>query len=320
MRYLNDAHIRELGTDWRELTDAIRDAARLYGTDESAQPLKPYLRFRDPANRLIAMPAYLGGTIEACGLKWVASYPGNLERGLPRAHSAIVLNDPATGEPVAFYSGGLLNALRTAAVSGALLDAWLKRRGTAGFKAGIVGFGPIGRAHLAMLGSLFGDRLEEALVFDVRGANAEDADESVRTRTHVVSDWREAHAGSDVFITCTTAARRYIDRAPRPGMLLLNVSLRDYEPDSVKDLHAVVVDDWREVCRENTDIERLHLLHGWTEDRTVALKQALLANGLDRWAADETVFFNPMGLAVFDIAVAAYYWRKALREGIGVEL
>lgn len=320
MRYLNDGHIRQMGTDWPRLTDAILDAIRLYGTAEAAQPLKPYLRFRDPANRLIAMPAYVGGGIDACGIKWVASYPANRERGLPRAHSVIVLNDPATGEPVAVYSGGLLNALRTAAVSGVMLSAFLKRRESPGFSAGIVGFGPIGRTHLEMLGGLFGDRLKEVRVFDLLGASSGDADEGVRSRTRVVPDWQEAYAESDVFITCTTATRRYIDLPPRSGMLLLNVSLRDYEPDSVKDLNAVVVDDWREVCRENTDIERLQQRHGWTEDRAITLKEALLEGGLDRWPADETVFFNPMGLAVFDIAVAAYYWRLALREGVGVEL
>ncbi|CAM3986940.1 2,3-diaminopropionate biosynthesis protein SbnB [Cohnella lubricantis] len=324
MRYLNDGHIRQMGTDWRRLTAVIREAAALYGTEEAVQPLKPYLRFRDPANRLIAMPAYVGSGVDACGVKWVASYPGNLARGLPRAHSVIALNDPSTGEPVAIYSGGLLNALRTAAVSGTMLEAYLKRREEAElpsrFSAGIAGFGPIGRTHLAMLAGLFGSRLEEASVFDPRGASAADIDDGIRSRARIASDWRVAYAEADVFITCTTAAQRYIDRPPRPGMLLLNVSLRDYKPHCVKDLKAVVVDDWREVCRENTDIEQLQQLYGWNEARTVTLKEALLEDGLNRWPAGETVFFNPMGLAVFDIAVAAYYWRTALREGIGVEL
>lgn len=317
MRYLNDGHIEALGTDWEKLTDAVREAALLYGTAEAAQPLKPYLRFRDPANRIIAMPAFVGGSIDACGLKWVASYPGNYARGLPRAHSTIVLNDPATGEPVAVYAGGRLNALRTAAVSGALLAAWLRRRGEPdGLRAGIVGFGPIGQAHLAMLDALYGDRLAEVRVHDARGADLSGAPAYAKA----VGDWREAYEDADVFVTATTSTARYIDRTPRPGSLLLNVSLRDYEPDSVKGVRAVVVDDWREVCREDTDIERMHRLHRWTEDRAATLKEALGGDGLARWAAEEPVFFNPMGMAVFDIAIAASYWRTAVREGIGVEL
>lgn len=320
MIYLNDSHIGEMGVDWRELAGTIRQVLRLYGTEEVAQPLKPYLRFRDPANRIIAMPAFVGGEVEACGIKWIASYPGNPARGLPRAHNTIVLNDPATGEPAACFRSNALNALRTAAVSGVMLDAWAAWRGTPSFSAGIVGFGPIGRAHLEMLDSLFGERLETVRLFDPRGVDLQDFDADMRARTFVCRDWREIYDRSDVFITCTTARERYIDRSPRPGALLLNVSLRDYVPDAVKDVNAVVVDDWTEVCRENTDIERLHLLHGWTRERAVTLKEAVIGGGLARFVPGEPVFFNPMGLAAFDIGVAAHYGRKALQTGVGVRL
>ncbi|MBB6691804.1 2,3-diaminopropionate biosynthesis protein SbnB [Cohnella xylanilytica] len=320
MIYLDDGHIRQMGLDWPELAETIRKTALLHGTEEIAQPLKPYLRFRDPANRIIAMPAFVGGDVEACGIKWIASYPGNLGRGLPRAHSALVLNDPATGEPIAFIKGALISALRTAAVSAVMLDAWLKRRGAASFSAGIVGFGPIGRTHLSMLASLFGDRLDQVRLCDLRGVEESAIEDGLRDRTKIVSGWREAYAESDVFLTCTTVGDGYIDLPPRPGTLLLNVSLRDYVEDCVKHLTAAVVDDWTEVCRENTVIERLHLHHGWTRERSVSLKEVLASNGLDRLPPDEPVFFNPMGMAAFDIAAASYYRNKALAMGIGIHL
>jgi len=320
MIYLNDRDIRQLGIDWPKLVETVEHVAALLQTRDTVQPLKPYLRFGDPVNRIIAMPAYVGGNLRACGIKWIASFPGNRLRGLPRAHNTIVLNDPDTGMPLAIFQSGLLNALRTAAVSGAMLQSWLKRRPGRNVTAGIVGWGPIGRAHLSMLKALLADRLEWTLLFDAGGIDPASVPDNVRGSVSIATDWRETYRHADVFITCTTASERYIDEPPPPGTLLLNVSLRDYMPHSVRSLNAVVVDDWREVCRENTDIERLHLAFGLSERDAVTLKQAIHENGLDRFPEDEPVFFNPMGMAAFDIGIAHRYYKLALRDHAGLPL
>ncbi|THF81731.1 2,3-diaminopropionate biosynthesis protein SbnB [Cohnella fermenti] len=325
MIYLNDRHITRIGTPWPELMHLVRNVLRLQGTAELVQPLKPYLRYRDPRNRIIAMPAFVGGEVEASGIKWIASFPGNLERGLPRAHNTLILNDTHTGEPIAFLRSGKLSAIRTAAVSGAMLGAYLESRPgsaepSAGLRIGIVGMGPIGRMHLAMLHSAYGDRIAELRAFDVRGIAAASLPKELRRRVRVCSSWQEVYERSDVFLTCTTSPERYIDRPPRPGMLLLNVSLRDYRPESVDRLSAVVVDDWLEVCRENTDIEMLHRSCGLEEADVLTLRQAIWDNALAAIPPEEPIFFNPMGMAAFDIAVAASYVRQAIRLGIGSRL
>ncbi|MBB6632989.1 2,3-diaminopropionate biosynthesis protein SbnB [Cohnella thailandensis] len=322
MIYLNDSHIDRIGSPWRELMRIVSAALKHQGTEELVQPLKPYLRFRDLRNRIIAMPAFVGGEVEASGIKWIASFPGNLERGLPRAHNTLILNDTSTGAPVAFLRSSRLSAIRTAAVSGVMLDAYLnrKREPAPRFRVGIVGMGPIGLTHLQMLHSVYGDRLEEIRAFDVRGVSLETLPAELRGQVRICPDWREVYDRSDVFLTCTTSPERYIDRPARPGTLLLNVSLRDYAPDSVKLLRAIVVDDWREVCRENTDIEKLHLLHGLAEKDVLTLKQVVWEKGLEAYPPEEAVFFNPMGMAAFDIALAAYYLRQAERTGIGTRL
>jgi ornithine cyclodeaminase len=35
---------------------------------------------------------------------------------------------------------------------------------------------------------------------------------------------------------------------------------------------------------------------------------------------DDIVMFNPMGMGVFDIAVAAYYYNKSIEMGVGIDL
>jgi len=319
MIYLNDGHLLGIGIRWPLLSERIEQALGLIGTPEAVQPLKPYLRFGHPANRIIAMPAYVGGEIGISGIKWIASFPGNVGLGLPRAHGTIVLNDPATGIPVAFFNGGLLNQLRTAAVSSVMLKAYFALDRRRRYKLGLIGWGPIGRRHLDMISALFGDRVESASLFDLRGIDPGTIDESWRGRAKIVSSWQEAYRSSDIVLTCTAASERYIDEPPVPGALLLNVSLRDYEPSCVQDAQAVV-DDWREVCRENTDVERLHLAGALREDEALTLSEAVFRQSLHSLPESRTVFFNPMGMAVFDLAIAEHYRKEAERLGAGIRL
>ncbi|WP_028549058.1 ornithine cyclodeaminase [Paenibacillus sp. UNC451MF] len=322
MIYLHDGHIREIGIDWNELTGVIEEVIKVKDSGQSAHPLKPYLRFPDePANRIIAMPAYVGGSFNMAGIKWIASFPGNRRNGLPRAHNTIILNDASTGEPVAFLYSGLLNAIRTAAVSGVMFRAYLTARKPANkLRVGIIGWGPIGRLHLGMLERMLGDKLEHVTLYDLNGIDPDSIPAGVKNITTIADDWRSVYRSSNVFATCTVAADRYIDEVPLSGTLLLNVSLRDYKPASVAKLKAVIIDDWKEVCRENTDVEQLHLQHGLQESDTRSISDVICRNGLADYAADEPVYFNPMGLAVFDIGIAEYYLRKALRRGIGMNL
>jgi 2,3-diaminopropionate biosynthesis protein SbnB len=320
MLYLQDDHIREIGIDWKKLTDIIQDVVAIQDSGDCAHPLKPYLRFRDPKNRSIAMPAYVGGNINISGIKWIASFPDNRLKGLPRAHNTLILNKPSTGEPLAFIHSGLLNGLRTAAVSGVMLSQFVKVRQPDHLRIHLIGWGPIGRLHLDMCVALFGEWIEEVRIYDLNGVEFETVPVAIQSRTQIISDWRAGYREANVIMTCTVSAERYIDEAPPSSSLLLNVSLRDYKPESVADVKTIIVDDWREVCREQTDIEQLHLLNNLQESDVHTLADVVLRDQLASVEAREPVFFNPMGLGIFDIAVAGYYWREALRLQKGITL
>ncbi|SDT23882.1 ornithine cyclodeaminase [Paenibacillaceae bacterium GAS479] len=320
MIYLHDEHIRELGVDWIKLIDLTEDAIRTRDQGESASPLKSYLRFPGTPNRIIATPAYLGGGTELAGIKWIAGFPDNIGLGLPRAHNMIVLNDSSTGQPLAVLRCNLLNGLRAAAVSGLMLRAYAASRSDEEIRLGIIGWGPIGRLHLDMAAALLGNRLSRVMLYDLQGVDIATVPEPLRDKTEILSNWRELYRQSNVIATSTVAKSRYIDEKPPGGSLLLNVSLRDYEPESMADVKAVFVDDWREVCRENTDVEQLHLQQGLTQSGTRTLADLVCRDALAEFPG-ETIFFNPMGLGIFDIAIAGYYYRKArqLKHGIRLE-
>jgi ornithine cyclodeaminase/alanine dehydrogenase-like protein (mu-crystallin family) len=186
---------------------------------------------------------------------------------------------------------------------------------------GIIGWGPIGRNHLRMVMDLYGDQIAQIFLYDLRPIDKSAIDFAPRDKIVVTGNWEQAYVDADVFITATVSKASYIDKEPKKGSLQLNVSLRDYKTDIleyVKD--SIIVDDWEEICREKTDIEMMHLEKGLEKKDTKSIIDMVVGNCMADYPAQVPVMFNPMGMAVFDIAVGAYYFREAQRKGIGQDL
>src|SRR5206468_712217 len=103
----------------------VREAYLAHADGRSVNPDSHFLRFPEkPDCRIIALPAYLGNGFDVAGLKWIASYPANVQRGFPRASAVLVLNDYETGYPFALLESSIISAARTAA-SAVLAAHWL---------------------------------------------------------------------------------------------------------------------------------------------------------------------------------------------------
>ncbi|MFE8046901.1 2,3-diaminopropionate biosynthesis protein SbnB [Brenneria goodwinii] len=320
MRYLNTESIKKIGIDWQQTIDTIRQTVFTLHHNEVAQPIKPYLRYRDPVNRIIAMPAFVGGDINMAGIKWIASFPKNIQHGIQRAHSVTILNESSTGKPLAVLSTALVSGIRTASVTGLIIQKYAERFPLHAVTVGIIGFGPIGQLHLQMVSELLGERISQVLLYDIAGIKTEQIPEAIRERVTVVPSWEEAYQKADIFITCTVSAGGYIDKKPKDRSLLLNVSLRDFKPEILDYTSSIIVDDWEEVCRENTDIELMHMHRGLQKSDTQSITGIICEDKMKMFPANMPIIFNPMGMAIFDVAISTYFYRKALQKGVGVEL
>lgn len=319
MLLLEEDHLKRAGIDWNKTISVMEDTVECLANQEYAQPIKPYLRYRNLKNRIIAMPAFVGGKTNKAGIKWIASFPDNIRNGLPRAHSVLILNDADTGEPVAIIVTALLSIIRTASVSGMMIRQFDRVRKPAAITIGIIGFGPIGRYHLKMCQDLLGARIARIFLYDIRpidpGIKKDDG------RIELAVSWEEAYLHSDIVITCTVSEAPYIDKQPKTGSLHLNVSLRDYKTSVFEWFkNSIVVDDWDEVCREKTDIEWMHREKGLQKPHTASIIDIVQRGRMDMYEAWLPILFNPMGMAVFDIALGNYYFqaeidRKAATSG-----
>ncbi|HVI43714.1 MAG TPA: 2,3-diaminopropionate biosynthesis protein SbnB [Chitinophaga sp.] len=319
MYYLSKSDLLRINTSWDDVIEKIRDTVFTLKSGDFAQPIKPYLRYRNLTNRIIAMPAFVGGKVDFSGIKWIASFPGNINKDIPRANSVTILNEADTGVPACIINTSHISAVRTAAVTGLVIKEQLSED-KQDIIAGIIGFGPIGQQHLSMITSLLGDRLKQVNIYDLRTPDTTLIPEALRSKVNIVGTWEEAFDNADIFVTCTVSSQPYVNRAPKKGSLQLNVSLRDYTPDFITHASHIIVDDWDEVCRENTDIEVMHKTKGLKKEDTLSLVDLVCDRKLENAGADDVVMFNPMGMAVFDIATAVYFYEKAKEEGVGTVL
>lgn len=301
------------------VVDVIRAAYCIKEQGDVAIPNCPFLRFpENAAARIIAKPAYVGGQVHAAGLKWIASFPSNLNKGIDRASATIILNCPETGVPLAVMEGSVISAYRTAA-SAALAASVLCRAQPRSL--GIIGCGLINFETLRFILALQ-PSIETILVHElssVRAAQFAAKSEAIRgSRSIQVAASAEALlTASDVTSLATTATVPYIkkiDGVPQ-GSVLLHISLRDFMPAAVLAADNVV-DDVEHVCSNGTSLDLTATQEGNRSFIRTTLG-AILLETAPRHASLRPVMFSPFGLGVLDIALAHAALGLAHERGAG---
>jgi len=304
-----------------EVMKVIESAYRLHSTGVTVNPPSYFLKFPDqPTARIIALPASLGSNAGVAGLKWISSFPENVNAGMPRASAVLILNDLATGYPFACLESSIISAARTAA-SAALAADHLTRHRPRPTRLGLVGTGLIARfihRYLAATGWTF----DEIRVHDTSADHARgflgylDASAGERGGTFLREDDAEQLIrGSDLVVFATVAGAPHVtnpqwfDHNP----VVLNVSLRDLAPEVILG-STNVVDDVDHCLTSATSVHLAEQLSGGRDFLDGTLAEVM--DGRVTLPADRPIIFSPFGLGVLDVALGQYVYDAVCADGL----
>ncbi|MBM3540834.1 MAG: ornithine cyclodeaminase family protein [Alphaproteobacteria bacterium] len=313
MLFLSDADIAAADVSSRALADSVDTMlkAKAAGTTVTKPKLgiypKPGTFFQAMAGALSA-PAY-------AGVKWTGVIHDNDKRGLPHVSPLILLNDVATGLPLALMDGKWITTHRTAALT--LVGArYLARPDSS--TIGFVACGVQARSHLLTFREHF--PLKRAVAYSRRRETAEAFAADVRETgmpIEVVSDPRKAVEGMDIVISSVPESPNlvpFIDPAwfsPGSYAGLLDVS-RGVQWDRPFAFDVLATDD-HEQSQSMVKSGRLKYPKPFDTDL------ADLAGGRKkgRTTATQRTGLVFSGLALADVAVAGAIYQGALKAGRG---
>ncbi|PBC65388.1 2,3-diaminopropionate biosynthesis protein SbnB [Streptomyces sp. Tue6028] len=312
----------------KEVVDLVAEAYRRHDEGRTSLPHSVFLRFPDrPRDRIIGLPAYLGGSTETgdddiAGMKWIASFPGNIASGVQRASAAILLNSLRNGQPEALIEGSLISARRTAASAAVGARVLLSGRRPSGIT--LIGCGVINREVLRFLAAEH-PGLDRLTVYDTdperaRRFTLDNARLLPSAGVRHCDTLDEALAAHDLVSIATTAATPHtsLDACP-PGTVVLHLSLRDITVPAVLDSHNVV-DDPDHVCRENTSVHLAELASGGRDFIDASIGALLRGTATLDPRPGRRLVYSPFGLGVLDLALARFVRDRARAGGLGTDV
>lgn len=329
---INDDLILLKGEDVRRLLSGrekdvmavVGQAYQAHDQGKTAMPPDSYLRFPGrERERIISKVAWLGEGFDAAGIKWIASFPDNVNRGIERASATLILNSTETGRPLALMESSLISAKRTAA-SAALGAQQLYPKPDLE-RVGMIGCGLINFEILRFLLAVY-PGLSQVDLFDLDpGRGRQFAERAAALKPglsfNLRTEMNTVLTASPVVSLATTAVVPHIDslQGCQPNAVFLHISLRDFTADVMLSGDNVV-DDRDKVASNQTSV---HLAEQQCGDRRfirASIGEILNGDAAQHASDRPYTVYSPFGLGILDIALAHRLHDMARREGVGTAI
>lgn len=294
--------------------------------------------------RLMAMPAYLGGDFQTCGVKWYGSNIANREKGLPRSILMMILNDIDTGAPLAYMSANLLSAYRTGAIPGVGARHLARKDSKV---IGLLGPGVMGKTSVAA----FMAACPDIDTIKIKGRGQKSLDDFIAwtketfpqiTNIQVVDSIEAVVRDSDIVTYCNSGETGDPSTYPivkrewvKAGAYLAMPASCSLDDDMSKDDVRKVLDSsglyeaWYEEvpkpAHNHIPLVGMRFMDmieegSMSKDKLEDLTEIVGGAAPGRQNDEEIIVLSVGGMPVEDVAWATKIYRNALEKNIGVKL
>lgn len=311
-----------------DMNMAIRSAEEAlvaFNNDEVLFPEKIVQIFnQETQERINCLPATFK-TDKICGMKWVSVFPPNpVKYGVQNLSAVIILSEIEKGFPICYMDGTLCSNMRVGAMGALAAKHFAKEDAKS---IGFIGSGEQAKMHLIGMKTVR-PTLEECRV----AAKEEHEEESfIKEMGAIFPDMKFVAAktslqdsveGADIIVTATSVQAPLLKAAwVKPGSFYSHIGGWEDEYAVAKQSDKIVCDDWETVKHRTQTISRMYKDGELKDDDVYGdLTEIVEGKKPGRESDDERVYFNAVGLAYVDVAIAIAMYRRALEAGAGQPL
>lgn len=318
---LSHAEVESL-LSMRECIGVMEETLSALARGEMHQPLRTVVCPPGVAGVIAMMPAYKAGAAAMFGLKAICVFPGNPAKGKDSHRGGVLLFSGDTGEPLAMMNASAITAIRTGAVSG-VATRLLAREDACDLA--IIGAGVQARSHLAAIACV--RPLKRVRITSRALEHAQrlvtELQPSFPFPLECAETARQAIDGADIIVTATTSFEPVLQRdwlAPGTHINAVGTySPKAREIDTATMVAAKLFVDRRESALNEAGDYLLAAREGaiGPEHILAEIGEVLNSDFPGRRNDEEITLFKSLGLAVEDLASAAYLYEKAKLKNVG---
>jgi len=310
--------------DMNEIIEWAAVSLKEFSAERTITPIRAALPFNNNHNTSLIMPS-VAEKLDSVGVKIVNVASNNQQLGKKTINGVVMLSDFQTGEPLALLEGSYLTMVRTGALSG-VATKFLSREDSK--KLCIIGTGEQAKGLVEAV--LAVRDIEEIFLYNRTEQKAHEFAEYVRKtfdkHVKVYSDSDMAVRGADIIVTTTNSLTPVFSERLKPGVHVNAVgsfrpTMQELPSHVVASADKVVVES-REAALEETGDLKVPIEQGVFNPSDIygELGEIVGKERKGRSEDQEITVFKSVGLAVVDIIVAKYFYKKAIENGMGTSI